>query len=136
MERGSDKHGQRQDDQLAHEVEGMMRAERSTHAEEWRDPEPAGEDQPDADLAPNGTLVGGTPPGMTEQDVEGRSQLATYLGKDIYPAAREALLERATDSNAPDAILDQLRRLPDGQEFENVNEVWVTLGGGVEEHRY
>jgi hypothetical protein len=136
MERGSDKHGPRLDDAMAGEVEGAMRAERSTHAEEWRDPEPSGEDQPDVDLAPDGTLAGGTPPGMTEPDVEGRAELASYLGKEVYPADRERLAEVATARNAPDRVLDLLRRLPGGREYHNVQEAWVALGGHVEEHRY
>src|SRR3954447_2565845 len=77
IERGSDKHGARADDALAGEVEGAMRSGHSTHAQEWKDPEPSGEDQPDVDLNPNGTLTGGTPAGVDSGDVEGRSELAT-----------------------------------------------------------
>jgi hypothetical protein len=53
--------------------------------------EPSGEDEPDVDLGPNATVVGGTPDGMAPDDVEGRSELASYLGKDLYPAVREQL---------------------------------------------
>jgi Protein of unknown function (DUF2795) len=136
MERGSDKHGARLDDVLAEEVEGTVRGEHSTHAEEWKDPEPSGEDQPDVDLAPDRTLVGGTPPGMTQEDVEARSLLAAYLGREVYPADRGKLLETAERNHAPAQVLDRLRRLPAGREFENLQQVWATLGGGVEEHRY
>src|SRR3954463_13693135 len=86
VERGSDKHSPMVDEQLKHETEGLVRGGHGTHAEEWRDPEPSGEDQPDADLAPSGTLHGGTPQGMDADDVEGRAELATFLGRDIYPA--------------------------------------------------
>lgn len=136
MERGSDKHGPRQDEQLAHEVEGLLRAGRSTHAEEWKEAEPSGEDQPDVDRAPHGTLEGGIPDGMTAADVEGRSEIAGYLGKDIYPATGAALVERAAAGHAPDRVLEQLSRLPSEQTFQNVQEVWSTLGGGAEEHRF
>ena len=51
MDRGSDKVSPREDEQRKHEVEGLIRSGRTTHAEEWKDPEPIGEDQPDADLA-------------------------------------------------------------------------------------
>jgi hypothetical protein len=47
MQRGSDTHGPRLDDEMAHEVEGMVRGNRPSRAEEWRDPEPAAEDDPD-----------------------------------------------------------------------------------------
>jgi Protein of unknown function (DUF2795) len=135
MERGSDKHGPRVDEELSHEVEGMVRGGHSTHAEEWKDPEPSGEDQPDVDAAPNGTLEGGTPDGMSARDVEDRSQLAGYLGKEIYPATADQILERAAGNEAPDSVLAELRRLPKGRQYANLQEVWTDLGGGVEQHR-
>ncbi|WP_189056456.1 hypothetical protein [Longimycelium tulufanense] len=46
MHRGSDKHGPRQDEQLKHDVEGLVRANRPTRAEEGRDPEPPADDEP------------------------------------------------------------------------------------------
>src|SRR3954462_1442262 len=120
MERGSDKHSARMDDALDAEVHGMMTAGRETRGEDWNSPEPSGEDQPDVDLAPDGTLVGGVPDGMTEQDVADRSELASYLGKECWPCAAAALLAKATEMNAPDAILDRLRELPAGRTFDNV----------------
>jgi NADPH2:quinone reductase len=36
VERGSDKHRGRLDDQFKHEVSGMVRSGRTTHAEEWK----------------------------------------------------------------------------------------------------
>jgi hypothetical protein len=135
QQRRSDKHGPRQDEALASEVEGMVRAGRSTRAEEWRDPEPSGEDQPEVDLAPDGTLAGGTPDGMTPADVEGRSELAAYLGREVYPANRDILLATALRNGAPSGVLARLQNLPDDREFRNVQEVWTALGGGVERHR-
>lgn len=136
MERGSDKHGFRMDDAMAKETDGLVRAGHGTHAEEWRDPEPSGEDQPDADRAPSGTLEGGVPEGMTASDVEGRSELATYLGKMVFPADRAALEARAVDLYAPDRIVEQLGRLPDGQQYTNLSEVWEALGGHTEHTRF
>lgn len=51
MERGSSKHSPRQDDALAEELDGMLGA--GGHREEWRDPEPPADDDPDltADFA-------------------------------------------------------------------------------------
>jgi hypothetical protein len=132
---GSDKHGPLHDDMLKAQTEGMLRAGRSTHAEEWRDPEPSGEDQPDVDAAPDGTLVGGTPDGMTAADVESRSELARHLGR-VYPADRERLLEAARTNNAPAPVLGLLEGLPAGRNFANVQEVWAATGGGTEEHRF
>jgi hypothetical protein len=46
MERGSDKHGPRRDDALAAELRGML-GEAGGHREEWLDPEPPADDDPD-----------------------------------------------------------------------------------------
>jgi hypothetical protein len=136
VDRGSDKVSPRADEELKHQTQGLIRSGHTTHAEEWKDPEPIGEDQPDADLAPDGTLHGGTPPGMTADDVEGRAELATFLGKDAYPMVREQIINLAIDRSAPDRVIDLVRRLPAGREFHNVNEVWTTLGGNVETERF
>ncbi|HEU5034476.1 MAG TPA: DUF2795 domain-containing protein [Mycobacteriales bacterium] len=136
MERGSDKHSPMRDDQMKHDTEGLIRGGRSTHAEEWKDPEPSGDDQPDADLAPDASLHGGTPQGMTDEDVEGRSEIATYLGKGSYPMLREQILDLVIDRQAPDRVIDLVRRLPSGQEFHNVNEIWSAVGGGTEGDRF
>jgi hypothetical protein len=47
MERGNSKHGPRQDDALKDELRGTLQAKRPTRAEEWRDPEPPADDDPD-----------------------------------------------------------------------------------------
>ncbi len=136
MERGSDKHSARMDEALEGEVAGMMRANRETRGEQWNTAEPSGEDQPDVDLAPDGTLAGGVPDGMTERDVEERAEIASYLGKEVWPAGSQALLAKAQEMGAPDSVLDQLRRLPDSAVFDNVQDVWQALQGGTEAHRF
>jgi hypothetical protein len=136
MERGSDKHSARMDDALEAEVRGMMTAGRETRGQQWNSAEPSGEDQPDVDLVPGGTLAGGVPDGMTERDVEQRAEIASYLGKEVWPAGSEALLAKARELNAPDAVLDQLGRLPTSAVFDNVKDVWQALQGGTEAHRF
>jgi hypothetical protein len=138
MDRGSDKHSPRVDEELKHETQGLVSAGHDTHAEEWRLPEPSGEDQPEADRAPDGTLVGGVPDGMTADDVEARATLAAHLPLSVFPGVREQLLEHVLDSSAPDVVVSEVRRLPAGREFQNVGEVWRALNGGehVEEHRF
>lgn len=135
MQRGSDKHSARMDDALDAEVSGLVHAGRDTHAEEWKSAEPSGEDQPEVDLTADGDVHGGVPDGLTEDDVEGRSRLAAYLGKEVWPATGEQLVEVAGSRQAPDVVLDQLQRLPAGRVFDNVQEVWSSLGGGAEQHR-
>jgi hypothetical protein len=135
MERGSDKHSARVDEALEAEVHGMMTAGRETRGEQWNTAEPSGEDQPDVDRVPDGTLSGGVPDGMSERDVEERSEIASYLGKEIWPAGSAVLTAKARELGAPDRVLDQLQRLPDSAVFSNVQEVYQALQGGTEAHR-
>jgi hypothetical protein len=44
MQRESTKHGRVADEELKHELEGTLRGNRSSRAEEWRDPEPPADD--------------------------------------------------------------------------------------------
>ena len=135
MERGSDKHSARMDDALEAEVSGLMRAGHDNRAD-WNSPEPSGEDQPDVDLVPNGTLAGGVPDGMDEADVEKRSELASYLGR-LWPATSEQVLFVAVENDAPEDVLATLRRLPAGRSFANLQELWASISGGhVESHRF
>lgn len=136
MQRGSDKHSARMDDALDGEVSGMMSAGHDTHAEEWKSAEPSGEDQPDVQLSGDGALHGGVPEGMSEDDIEARSRLAAYLGKEVWPATGEQLLEVARGRSAPDVVTDQLAQLPPGRVFDNLQDAWAQLGGGTEQTRF
>ena len=136
MERGSSKHNPRLDNQLGHEVEGMVRSGRSTHAEEWADPEPPGEDQPEVDRAPDTELTGGVPDGMSPEEVSLRSEVAAALRRSDFPGGRDELLERAVERYAPPRVLEELRRLPGDREFANIGDMWTALGHGHEEHRF
>ena len=90
----STKHSAREDDALAHEVEGMIRSGRSTHAEEWNDPEPAAEGEPDVDSSPADTLVDRLPTLVVHLDEDVLPVLAT-LG-DVAPDVH-ALLDTVQD---------------------------------------
>jgi hypothetical protein len=124
----STKHSARLDDELQHEVEGMVRSGRSTHAREWADPEPAAEGEPDVDAAPNGTLVGGTPVGMDADAVEARAELARWLDRADFPSTGPELVEAARDHRAPDAVVAELERLPGGETYERIGDVVRALG--------
>lgn len=136
MQRGSDKHGPARDDALAHDLGGLGRSTHESRAEEWREQEPSGEDQPDVDLAPDTDLDGGTPPGMSQRDVNVRTDLAKRLGKDVYPADRDTLLRRLAEVQAPDRLVDMVRRLPVGHRYANLREVSEALGLHSEAHRF
>ena len=77
-----------------------------------------------------------TSPGTDEADLERRAARAEALGKEVWPADRDGLVAKAEESNAPDAVLAQLRRLPAGREFANVQDVARELGIGTEQQRF
>jgi hypothetical protein len=124
----STKHSPRLDEELEHETQGMLRAERATRAEEWREVEPVAEGDPDLTADPQGTLVGGTPVGMDADAVVHRAELARWLDRADFPSDGPALVEAALDHRAPDAVVDELRRLPEGETYERVGDVVRALG--------
>lgn len=138
FERG-DKHGPRLDDAMASETEAIDRGGHTGRAEEWHEPEPSGDDQPDVDLRPDGSLTGGTPPGMTNADVEGRAELARFLRPSAFPGKARKLLDVARSEQATDDVIGELSRLAEesgrDRTFQNVQEVWAALGHGIEERR-
>jgi Protein of unknown function (DUF2795) len=136
MERGSSKHGPRVDEEMSREVSGTVQGTAGSRVEEWRQPEPSGEDQPEPTTAPVGETRGGKPQGMTADDLEQRSRLARFIGLSALPGDRTALRRSAEDNEAPGDILAQLDRLPADTEFQNVSEVWAALGHRNESQRW
>jgi hypothetical protein len=126
--------GHAADDARAHEEQGLVQGGHSSRAEEWRDPQPSAEGEPRASWTPDVPDQPGTPPGMTNADVEHRAEIARYLGKEVWPADRDTLIATAEQNQAPDAVLADLRRLPAGTSFENLQDVSRALGIGTEQH--
>lgn len=137
MERGSSKHNPRVDDQMASEVRGQVQGSvAGGRAEEWHEPEPPGEDQPEPTMIPAGHRRGGAPPGLTADEAEARSRLGRWVDLSALPADRETLVRSAEKNNAPDAVVAELRRLPAGTTYRTVSEAWGALGHLNEEHRW
>lgn len=124
----STKHSPRVDEELQHELQGMLRSEHSTRAEEWWEVEPTAEGDPDIDANPGGTLVGGTPAGMDAEAVAARNELARWLDRADFPSTGQALVEAARDHRAPDAVAAELGKLPDGDTYERIGDVVRALG--------
>jgi hypothetical protein len=124
----STKHNPRVDEELEHEVQGLLKGERSTRSEEWREVEPSAEGDPDVDAVPNGTLVGGTPVGMDADAVEARAELARWLDRADFPATGPDLVQAALDHRAPDAVVAEFGRLPEGETYERIGDVVRALG--------
>ena len=128
-----DKHGPRQDEALKEQTRDLERSGRESHAQEWKEAEPAGEDQPQADLSPESGLVGGTAVGMDQRDVVERAELARWLQPSVFPATAERLVQSAGETHAPDRVIGMLKSLPAQESFDNVQDVWRALGGGTED---
>ena len=124
----STKHNPRVDEELEHDIQGMLKAERATRSHEWRESEPVAEGEPDLTANPAGTLVGGVPEGMTEDAVVARAELARWLDRADFPSDGPALVEAALDHRAPDVVVDELRRLPEGETYERIGDVVRALG--------
>ncbi|MEV0383116.1 DUF2795 domain-containing protein [Nonomuraea sp. NPDC050643] len=135
MERGSDKHNPRLDDQQKHETEGMIRGGGPTHVEEWKEPEalPASGEEYLRSYPPG--HAPGTPDGITPQGVAVRSDLAKWLSDAHWPASKDDLERHAERADAPDAVADLVASLPD-RRFRNVAEVAKALGLGMEKGRW
>ena len=134
MERGSDKHGPRLDEELDHETRSIQQGSPvESRVEEHREQEGPGEDQP----TPDARLTGGraTAASLDLDDAETRADIARFLTPSTFPADREALVADAEGNHAPEEVLERLRALPAGRAYENVQDVWAALGGTVE-HRF
>lgn len=135
MERGSDKHATRLDENLKTETRSMVTgAPVEARAEEAREQEGPGEGDP----APDARLVGGRVAGdgsqPTDEELEARADIARHLQPSVFPARPAELVASAEDSYAPAWIVDLLRGLPEDR-YENTEAVWEALGGTAE-HRF
>jgi hypothetical protein len=135
MERGSSKHGPRLDEQMDREVRGLEQGGTDPRAEDRHPTEPPGDDEPDANWAPVGYDRAGTPPGMTWDEVEGRSELGRFIPRAALPGDRDELLAGARRLEAPDSVIAQLERLPADRTYATVNDMWEALGHHNEERR-
>jgi hypothetical protein len=134
LERGSDKHGPRVDDELDRETRSLQQgAPVESRVEEHREQEGPGDDQP----VPDARLAEGraTAASLDLDDAETRADMARFLAPSVFPADREALLADAEGNHATDEVPERLRALPAGRAYENVQDVWSALGGTVE-HRF
>jgi len=112
----STKHSPRVDDELEHEMQGRSTSESSDEAD------------PDVYTNTGGTLVGGTPVGMDADAVAARSELARWLDRADFPSSGPQLVAAAREHGAPDPVVAELAKLPDGEAYERVGDVVRALG--------
>jgi hypothetical protein len=132
MERGSDYHSRRLDEELKKEVKPLLDGSPTEpRSEEWREQEGPAEGEPTPDARIRSAAAPPPNQTLTDDDIERRAELARHLQPRVFPAERQALIRSATELSAPDEIVERLNKLPDGT-FENVEAVWEALGGDVE----
>jgi hypothetical protein len=123
----SAEHGRRIDEELDHEVEGLVRgAPVDTRAQEGLEPELS-------------EILVTTPLGDPEADQEHRellerSEVARFLRPSAFPTDARGLLDVAREEHATDEVLAELGRLPTNVQFATMAEIWEALGHEVE-HR-
>ena len=135
MERGSDKHATRLDENLKTDTRSMVRgAPVEARSSEGREQEGPAEDE----RTPDSRLVGGRVAGdgsqPTDEELEARAEIARHLDPSVFPARPGELVATAEDNHAPAWIRDLLGKLPDGL-YDNTEAVWEALGGTAE-HRF
>ncbi|WP_329139703.1 DUF2795 domain-containing protein [Streptomyces sp. NBC_00670] len=128
MQRGSDRLSVHRDDEMKHELQGMLRSGHPTRSEEWHDPEPTADDDPE---------VAGGPvaPGTAGSLESVRYELARRLGRTAFPAGPAELIRALRRDNAPDALIAPLEGLPHKARYANAQElaeavVEAAEGGG------
>jgi hypothetical protein len=133
MERGSDRHNPRIDEELKHDTGSLLHgAPVESRSEESREQEgPAdGEPTPDA-LLTGDAAPAASPDTLSHDEIEARAELARHLEPSVFPADRAALLASAQRQQAPAAVIERLSALPDGT-YDHLEAVWEALGGRVE----
>src|SRR5687768_12430284 len=113
----SDKHSARMDDDLQKDTRGGEDAREQLRADDSR---------PDVVQENEGV--------MDDHDAERRSELARSIDPGVFPARPAEIEASAVKNFASDGIIRALQALPD-RVYENVQDVWATLGGPVEEKR-
>ncbi len=132
MERGSDKHATRLDENLKNGTESIVRgAPVEARASEGREQEGPGDGEPTPDSRLVGGRVSGDGSQPTDEELEARADIARHLDPSVFPARPAALVASAEDNHAPAWVLDLLNKLPDGT-YQNTEAVWQALGGTAE----
>jgi hypothetical protein len=127
MERGSNRLNVHRDDEMKHELQGLLRSGHPTRSEEWHDPEPSADDDPEVTLS-SAPLRGSV--GASEAEAL-RYELARHLARTPFPAKRRELMRILRERNAPDRLVEIVGQLPPEDTYANVVEVVTALGRGT-----
>lgn len=117
MERGSDRLSVHRDEEMKHELQGLLRSGRSTRTGEWNDPEPTADDGP--------VIAGGpvAPSGASAPVEMVRLELARILGRTSFPTGPREPGGVLRQKYAPDSLVEPVERLPDDARYDSVQEL-------------
>ncbi|WAU84060.1 DUF2795 domain-containing protein [Streptomyces sp. Qhu-G9] len=117
MERGSNRLSAHRDEEMKHELQGLLRSGHPTRVEEWNDPEPVADDDP--------PIAGGpVRPGTDHAPVAAvRLELARHLGRTSFPAGPRELADVLRSQYVPDALVEPLEHLPEEARYANAREL-------------
>ena len=124
MQRGSDRLSVHRDDEMKHELQELLRSGHPTRTEEWHDPEPTADDDPEVWSGPVGGL--GSPASLERV----RLALARILSRHAFPADAHELARALRRGNAPGALIDAVAGLPRSHRYANVQQLAEALAGG------
>ncbi|MFI6105214.1 DUF2795 domain-containing protein [Streptomyces sp. NPDC051310] len=117
MERGSGRLSRRRDDEMKHQLQGLLRSGHPTRTEEWHDPEPQADDDPEVPSS----LV-------TSDRFEAlRLELGRHLARTPFPAHRGDLIRVLRERHAPDPLTELVSGLPGDRTYHSVQDVAVAV---------
>lgn len=121
MQRGSDRLSAHRDDEMKHELQGLLRSGHPTRTEEWNDPEPSAEDDPEVAYGP-------VTPSRAPTSLDSvRLELARILHRGAFPAGPRELTRVLSRRHAPDTLVEALERLPRRARYGSVQELAEAL---------
>ncbi|MEU6805146.1 DUF2795 domain-containing protein [Streptomyces neyagawaensis] len=123
MQRGSDRLNVHRDDEMKHELQGLLRSGHPTRTEEWHDPEPYAEDDPEV---AHGPVTPSRAPARVETL---RLELARVLGRTSFPAGPGELIRVLRDKHAPDSLVEPVERLPKKARYDSVHQLAEAVVG-------
>ena len=123
MQRGSDRLSVHRDEEMKHQLQGLLRSGHPTRSEEWHDPEPSAEDDPQIWGGP--VVTGSSRASLATV----RLELGRTLGRGAFPANPGELARALRRQNAPDPLVEAVRRLPHKDHYANAQELAEALVG-------
>ena len=109
MQRGSDRLSVHRDEEMKHELRGLLRSGHPTRTEEWHDPEIA---------------RGPVAPNRAPDSIETvRLELARFLSRTAFPSGPRDLANTLRDKHAPDPLVEAVERRPHKARYATVHEL-------------